>query len=137
MVDVNGSWDVGTAIQQLKAWEPYDVYWLEEPLPPHDYQGYARVRQRAGNTYIVGVAQNVGLLEFQALIDTDCVYIVQPNAAVTGEITDWLRVHSYATAKSVPVSSWNLQQVYIHLAACLPNVQWIECFMADNAILRF
>lgn len=43
MVDVNGSWDVDTAIQQLKAWEPYDVYWLEEPLPPHDIQGYALV----------------------------------------------------------------------------------------------
>jgi D-arabinonate dehydratase len=137
MVDVNGSWDVDTAIQQLKAWEPYDVYWLEEPVPPHDVQGYARVRERAGSTYIVGGEQNVGLLEFQTLIDNDCVDIVQPNAAITGGITDWLRVHGYATAKSVPVSPWNLQQVHIHLAAGLPNVQWIEYFMADNAILKF
>ena len=73
----------------------------------------------------------------QALIDNDCVDIVQPNAALTGGITDWLRVHSYATAKSVPVSPWNLQQVHIHLAAGLHNVQWIEYFMADNAILKF
>jgi len=28
MVDVNGSWDVDTAIRQLKKWEPYNVYWL-------------------------------------------------------------------------------------------------------------
>ena len=137
MVDVNGSWDVDTAIQQLKAWEPYDVYWLEEPVPPNDIQGYARVRERAGSTYIVGGEQNVGLLEFQALIGNDCVDIIQPNAAITGGITDWLRVHGYATAKSVPVSPWNLQQVHIHLAAGLPNVQWIEYFMADNAILKF
>ena len=137
MVDVNGSWDVDTAIQQLKAWEAFDVYWLEEPVPPHDIMGYTRVRERAGSTYIVGGEQNVGLLEFQALIDNDCVDIVQPNAAVTGGITDWLRIHSYATAQSVPVSPWNLQQVHIHLAAGLPNVQWIEYFMADNALLKF
>ena len=137
MVDVNGSWDVDTAIQQLKAWERYDVYWLEEPVPPHEINAYARVRERAGSTYIVGGEQNVGLLEFQALIDNHCVDIVQPNAALTGGITDWLRIHGYATAQSVPVSPWNLQQIHIHLAAGLPNVQWIEYFMADNAILKF
>ena len=136
-VDVNGSWDVDTAIQQLKAWEPYDVYWLEEPVPPHDIEGYTRICDRAGDTYIVGGEQNVGLLEFQALIDTAGVDIVQPNAALTGGITDWLRVHAYATAKSVPVSPWNLQQVHIHMAAGLPNVQWIEYFMPDNALLKF
>src|SRR3546814_10824095 len=61
MVDVNGSWDVDTAVQQLKAWEPYDVYWLEEPVPPHDIAGYRRVRERSGGTYIVGGEQHVGL----------------------------------------------------------------------------
>lgn len=137
MVDVNGSWDVDTAIQQLKAWEPHDVYWLEEPVPPHDIQGYRRVRERSGSTYIAGGEQHAGLLEFQSLIDNDGVDIVQPNAALTGGITDWLRVHAYATSRAVPVSPWNLQQVHIHLAAGLPNVQWIEYFMADNALLKF
>lgn len=137
MVDVNGSWDVDTAIQQLKVWEPYDVYWLEEPVPPHDIEGYARVRERAGSTYIVGGEQHAGLMEFRALIDNGGVDIVQPNAALTGGITDWLRIHAYATACSVPVSPWNLQQVHIHLATGLKNVQWIEYFMADNALLKF
>ncbi|MEO0729128.1 MAG: mandelate racemase/muconate lactonizing enzyme family protein [Pseudomonadota bacterium] len=137
MVDVNGSWDTDTAIQQLKAWEPFDVYWLEEPVPPHDVDGYARVRERAGSTYIVGGEQHVGLLEFKALIECDGVDIVQPNAALTGGITDWLRINAYAAANSVPVSPWNLQQVHIHMAAGLANVQWIEYFMADNALLKF
>src|SRR3546814_12712672 len=93
MVDVNGSWDVDTAVQQLKAWEPYNVYWLEEPVPPHDIAGYRRVRERSGGTYIVGGEQHVGLNEFRALIGADAVDIVQPNAAITGGITDWLRIH--------------------------------------------
>jgi L-alanine-DL-glutamate epimerase-like enolase superfamily enzyme len=86
MVDVNGSWDVDTAIQQLKIWEPYDVYWLEEPVPPEDIPGYARVRARAGNTYIVGGEQHAGLLEFRALIEQGHIDIAQPNALITGRI---------------------------------------------------
>jgi L-alanine-DL-glutamate epimerase-like enolase superfamily enzyme len=137
MVDVNGTWDVDTAIQQLKRWERYDVYWLEEPVPPDDVPGYARVRERAGRTYIVGGEQHVGVPEFRQLIDRRAVDIVQPNAAVTGGITDWLRIHALATLNGVPVSPWNLQMVHVHLAAGLPNVKWIEYFMPDNPLLEF
>ena len=137
MVDVDGSWDVDTAIQQLKRWQTYNVYWLEEPVPPHDLAGYKRVHQRAGETYIAAGEQHVGLMEFQMLIDCGCVDVAQPNVAMTGGITDWLKIHAYATSRSVPVSPWNLQQVHIHLAAALNNVQWIEYFMADNALLEF
>ena len=137
MVDVNGSWDVDTAIQQLKVWQPYDVYWLEEPVPPQDFAGYASVRERSGDVYIAGGEQHVGLPEFQMLIDNHCIDVAQPNAAITGGITDWLQIHSYASAQGLPVSPWNLQQVHIHMAAGLPNVQWIEYFMADNALLEF
>ena len=136
MVDVNGTWDVDTAIQQLKVWEPYDVYWLEEPVPPHDMAGYSRIKERSGATYIVGGEQNVGLIEFDALISAG-VDIVQPNAMVTGGITPWLELHALATANSVPISPWNLQHVHLHMAAGLPNIQWIEYFMPDNALLAF
>lgn len=137
MVDVNGTWDVDTAIQQLKRWERWDVYWLEEPVPPDDIPGYVRIRQRAGRTYIAGGEQHVGVPEFRQLIEQGAVDVVQPNAAITGGITDWLRIHSLATLASVPVSPWNLQMVHIHLAAGLPNVKWIEYFMADNPLLEF
>lgn len=137
MVDVNGSWDVDTAIQQLNAWRDYNVYWLEEPVPPHDIAGYKRVRERAGDTYIVGGEQHVGVAEFKSLVENQCIDIAQPNAAMTGGITDWLRIHAYASGQSVPVSPWNLQQIHVHLAAGLENVQWIEYFMSDNALLEF
>jgi len=137
MVDVNGSWDVDTAIQQLKAWEPYDVYWLEEPVPPHDVPGYLRVRERSGSTYIVGGEQHAGLAEHRQLIDQGAVDILQPNAAITGGITDFLNIHAYATANSVPISPWNLQMVHLHMAAGLENIKWIEYFMPDNELLKF
>jgi len=76
-------------------------------------------------------------LEFRQLIEQGAVDVVQPNAAITGGITDWLRIHALATLSSVPVSPWNLQMVHIHLAAGLANVMWIEYFMPDNPLLEF
>lgn len=132
MVDINGSWDAETAIAQLKAWEPYQLYWLEEPVSPEDLAGYLKVREYAGQTYIAGGEQNSGLNEFRLLIEYGAVDIVQPNANATGGITDWLRIYQLAAFHHVPVSPWNLQHIHIHMAAGLPHVKWIEYFTPDR-----
>jgi L-alanine-DL-glutamate epimerase-like enolase superfamily enzyme len=137
MVDVNGSYGHDLAIQQLKRWRDLDLYWLEEPVPPEDIAGYARVKQHAGDTYIVGGEQHAGLNEFVDLLDRGGVDIVQPGSMQVGGLTEWLKVYNLATARGVPVSPWDLQAVHIHVASGLPNVKWIEYFMPDNPMLEF
>ena len=137
MVDVNGTWDADIAIQQLRDWESYDLYWLEEPCHPDDIPGYVRVRQYAGDVYITGGEQHSGVIEFRSLLENEAVDILQPGAGGVGGITEWLRVYNLATAYGVPVSPWNLQSVHIHMAAGLSNVKWIEYFMPDNQMLDF
>ena len=39
-------WDVATALQCARALEPLGVYWLEEPLPTTDLDGYRALRSR-------------------------------------------------------------------------------------------
>lgn len=136
MVDINGTWDAETAIQQLKKWEQYDLYWLEEPVPPEDTAGYARVKQYAGPTYIAGGEQHEGLNEFRHLIEHNALDIAQPDAATTGGITDWLKIYNYATMHNIPVAPWNLQQIHIHMAVGLSNVQWIEYFTPDRGFFQ-
>lgn len=137
MVDVNGTWDVDTAIQQLKLWERYDIYWLEEPVRPEDIPGYVRVRNRAGKVYIVGGETHPGVSEFRQLFQEGAVDIAQPDALTTGGITEWLRIATLARAFNVPVSPHALQIVHIHMAAALPNVMWVEYFMPDNHLSGF
>lgn len=137
MVDVNGTWDADIAIQQLRAWERFGLYWLEEPCPPEDIAGYVRVRRRAGHVYITGGEQHSGIGEFRNLLEQEAVDIVQPGAGVAGGITEWLRVYALATARGVPVSPWDLQSVHLHMASGLANVKWIEYFLPDNPLLEF
>jgi D-arabinonate dehydratase len=126
MVDVNGTWTTDIAIQQLKAWEPYDVYWLEEPVPVDDIAGYVKVRSHAGSTRIAGGENHAGLAEFRPLIDQGAVDIAQPSHLATGGLTDWLKVNAYAAARGVPVSPWQFPEINTHTAAAFPNVMWIE-----------
>jgi L-alanine-DL-glutamate epimerase-like enolase superfamily enzyme len=39
-----GLWDVPTAIRRFREWEQFDLRWIEQPLPPADLRGYARLR---------------------------------------------------------------------------------------------
>jgi L-rhamnonate dehydratase len=137
MVDVNGSYGHDLAIQQLKRWRRLDLYWLEEPVPPEDILGYSKVKQHAGDTYIVGGEQHAGLKEFVSLMDDGGVDIVQPGSMQVGGLTEWLRVYNLATARGIPISPWDLQAVHMHVASGLPNVKWIEYFMPDNPMLAF
>jgi D-arabinonate dehydratase len=139
MVDVNGSWDVGTAVEQLGVWERagLDVHWLEEPVPPDDIAGYVEVRRAAGRTLIAGGEQHSGRIEFDALLDAGAVDVLQPGAIVAGGITEWLRICRQARQRGVAVSPWDLQVVHVHLAAGCHDVRWVEYFHPDNSMLGF
>jgi L-alanine-DL-glutamate epimerase-like enolase superfamily enzyme len=39
-----GLWDLPTAIRRFRAWEPFELRWVEQPLPPSDLDAYARLR---------------------------------------------------------------------------------------------
>lgn len=132
LVDINGTWDADTAIEMIKKWRRYDIYWIEEPVPPEDIYGYKRVKEYAGDTYVAGGEQNANFNDFRELIEKNAIDIIQPNASCTGGITSWLKIYQHAAAFSIPVSPWNLQQVHIPLAAGLPNVKWIEYFTPDR-----
>ena len=46
MIDANGAWDVATAVKMARAFEPFDIYWYEEPVSPDDLLGSAEVARK-------------------------------------------------------------------------------------------
>jgi L-alanine-DL-glutamate epimerase-like enolase superfamily enzyme len=61
--DAAAPWDFKTALWMADALAELDVYWLEEPLPRHDYRGLAELRRRAK----VRIAGGEGNREFAEL----------------------------------------------------------------------
>ncbi|HEX9776065.1 MAG TPA: mandelate racemase/muconate lactonizing enzyme family protein [Actinomycetota bacterium] len=79
-------WDFKRALATAKAYEEFDVLWLEEPLDQFDFEGYRALR--AQTTTPIAAGELAGdLWPIRELIERRCVDIVQPDAMFTGGIT--------------------------------------------------
>src|SRR5215468_9216219 len=97
MVDVNCAWSPAFAIEMGRAMEPYDLYWIEEPVATDDIDGSARVAA-ALTTPIAGYETEVGLYGFRELITRGAVDIVQPDIAWSGGFSECRRIAPLAQA---------------------------------------
>ena len=93
--DLRTPWDVATATACARALEPLDVYWLEEPLPTHDVDGYALLRRRTGLRIAAGEMVR-SLSEARDLILRGGVDVVQPDVVLAGGISGCRRVAALA-----------------------------------------
>ena len=100
MVDAGRVWDVETALSRAELFAPYDIAWLEEPLKPFDFAGYAQLTAQSPVPIAAGEA--LALLEdYVRLIEPGGIHIAQPDLGRIGGITQGQRLAAYAQAKSV------------------------------------
>src|SRR5580692_10187469 len=97
MIDVNCAWSPAMAIRMGRALEPYDLYWIEEPVATDDIDGSARVAAALA-TPIAGYETETGLYGFRELITRGAIDIVQPDIAWTGGISEGKRIAAFAQA---------------------------------------
>ncbi|MGH2371283.1 MAG: mandelate racemase/muconate lactonizing enzyme family protein, partial [Chloroflexota bacterium] len=142
MVDANQAWDTGEAIAHAHAIEPYNLTWLEEPLPspgrPHrttrqvkDWD--AETGRVAAHTAIpIASGENhVTLEECRDLVDQGHVRYVQFDCIKNGGVTEFVKVAAYAEAKGVLLAPHHVPHFHVQLAAAFPHAAWVEVF--DNA----
>ena len=79
VVDIPGArglWDVPTAIRRFREWEPFYLRWIEQPLPPADLDGHARLRAAVATP--VGTGEDEWSPEtYRRLIESNGVDVVQ------------------------------------------------------------
>ncbi|NRQ36683.1 mandelate racemase/muconate lactonizing enzyme family protein [Nonomuraea sp. NN258] len=125
MVDANQRWDLHRARRALAALEPYDLCWIEEPLPADDLPALAELRRGVGVPVAVG--ENVYTTHgFRDLLVAGACDVVQPNVVRVGGITPFLRIAELARAFDVPVYPHLLTEVSGQLALALPHPAMVE-----------
>ena len=125
MVDANMRWGVDKAIRAARAFQPYDIYWLEEPTSPDDVGGHARIASEGGLPIATGENLHT-IYEFQAMIEKGCVSFPEPDVSNIGGITGWMRVAKLAYANNLPVTSHGVHDLHVHLLAAVPNASYLE-----------
>lgn len=76
--DSSAPWDFKTALWVGQALDELDVYWLEEPLPRHDYRGLAQLRQRV-RARIAGGEGNREWAELREYLRHGSLDVYQPD----------------------------------------------------------
>jgi len=133
MVDVGRyvNWTVSHALKMARALSKYSIYWLEEPLPQDDLDGYIRLC----NLSPVDIATGEGEYNrfgFKPFIVNHGADIIQPDICRSGGLTEGMRIADLA-------QTWNISLVphgfstAVNVAA---NLQWIAA-MRDASILEF
>jgi L-alanine-DL-glutamate epimerase-like enolase superfamily enzyme len=138
MVDVNCVWSPAVAIAMGKALEPYDLYWIEEPVATDDVDGSAAVAA-ALHTPVAGYETETGLYGFRALIERRAVDIVQPDLAWTGGFSEGRRIAALAHAHNLTVAPHAfggavLLAASLHFAASIPNALVVELDRNENPL---
>lgn len=93
--DREGRWDVATAAQCARELEALGVYWLEEPLPTDDVDGYRSLRSRTGIRLAAGELVRTAA-EARDLVVRGGVDVVQADVLFVGGIGGCRRVAALA-----------------------------------------
>jgi L-alanine-DL-glutamate epimerase-like enolase superfamily enzyme len=132
MIDVQNAWnDVGQAIATCKAIAPYNVYFLEAPLPADNLEAYRRLAESVDIRIAAGDWGFTTRFEFTDLMDRGGVDVVQPSTVRSGGISEIMKIAEMAYRRGllcIP-HCWNAMvgvAAAVHLAAVLPNMPYIE-----------
>ncbi|HVU87126.1 MAG TPA: mandelate racemase/muconate lactonizing enzyme family protein [Pirellulales bacterium] len=83
LIDAGCVWDARTALRRAHAFADFKIEWLEEPLRPEDYEGYAWLRDRSPVPIAAG-EEECGREAFRPLIDRRAVDVYQVDLARNG-----------------------------------------------------
>ncbi len=117
-------------LELAEAFEPYDVYWLEECLPPGDYAGFGRLRETIKSTRIVTGEHVYTRYGFRQLLEARGAEIWQPDIHWCGGMSELRKIASMAAAYDIPViPHGGGQRDAVHFIYSTANSPWAEMFM--------
>ena len=134
-IDANGGWDVETSIRAIRDLEDCRLTLVEQPIPPGDYTGLARVRKETG-AKILADESCFDLIHAQELIRHDCCDAISLYPGKNGGIRKSRAIAEFAEQNGIACSigsnlEWDLGTAAMaHFIVATPNMQ-IECYPGD------
>lgn len=125
MVDANQVLSRNEALRRGRVYQQMGVYWYEEPLPPHDMEGYAELAQELD----IRVATGENLYtkyQFNDLIQRRGADIVQPDNRRAGGVTEWLEIAAIADAAGLSLASHGGGGANMNMLCAIPNAIYME-----------
>jgi galactonate dehydratase len=130
LIEAHGKFNAASAGRIAKMLEPFDPFFLEEPVPPENVDAMAAV-QRSTN---IPIATGEGLqshFNYYSVLKQQAARILQPDVARVGGISAMKKIAAMADAHYVTIAPHNpngpvCTAASIHVAASIPNFLIME-----------
>ena len=114
MIDFNQSLDPAEAARRIARLAPYDLHWIEEPVPQENLSGHAKVRETSPTPIQAG--ENWWFPRgFAEAIAAGASDFIMPDLMKCGGVTGWLQVAAQAEAANIPMSSHLFAEASAHM----------------------
>ena len=140
MIDLHGPpWlTPADAIAVIRALEPYNLLFVEDPIAPENLDGYRRIRD-ATHVPLAAGERMVTIFGSRELIEHDLVDVIQPDTGRAGGITQMKKIAAMAEAHHIMVAPHSgslgpvAEYAALHLLAAIPNGLFLERIEDDWA----
>ena len=125
-----GTWELNTAKAVAKTLEPFDLFFLEEPLHYTRPDLYSELC-RSTTTLIAGGECLTSASEWQTFTENDCFHIGQPDAAFVSGLGQFMEIAAKLSQRghSIAPHAWGAgaaQMQNIHCGFACPNTVMLE-----------
>jgi L-alanine-DL-glutamate epimerase-like enolase superfamily enzyme len=139
MFDIGNGWPDGDhAIKQVRRFEEYRPYWVEEPLMPDEVDGYAKLADTV-ETRIAAGEEDVTRWGFRELMDRAHVDVIQPDVTRAGGISEVMKIAHQADLRgtNVVLHAWStgvIKSASLQVLTAIPRATFFEYCVQENPL---
>ena len=131
MLDCYMALDVAYTIKLAKAASPYDILWIEEPVPPDHPDSYRRIKDAIPDLLISAGEHEYTRYGFRDLIEKKAVDILQPDIHRAGGLSELKKIAAMASAYDLPVIPHGAGAATYHFVMATsnsPRAEFVDIF---------
>ena len=135
-IDMHGRYDISAGIRVAQALEPFDLMWLEEPVPPENIDAMREVK-RCTRTPICAGENLYTRWGFRELIEKQAVDVIMPDLPKCGGLSEGRKIANHAETYYIPFAPHNVcgplgTIASCHCCASIPNFLVLEWHWVDR-----
>jgi galactonate dehydratase len=139
-VEMHAKFNTHTAARIMKMCEPFDVFWVEEPVPPEDIDAMAQLQHSINVPIALGESLQ-SHYNFREVLEKGACRILQPDLARVGGVTAAKKIAGMAEAYYVNIAPHNpngpiCTAASLHLVTSIANFVILEQGASNTAAYR-
>jgi galactonate dehydratase len=116
-IDMHGRYDTYAAIRIAQAMEPFNLMWLEEPVPPENVAAMREVKRSTRTPLCAG--ENLYLRwGFRDLLEQQAVDVIMPDLPKCGGLSEGRKIANMAEVYYIPFAPHNVCGPVGTIASC-------------------